>query len=275
MTYWHKLPLVLRAILVGLFVSTLGVAISGLVAVSIPMPYSFLVMTIILVLYWRYFSGSWGPESTKAIRKERTRSTTKLSTRTWTWAIIGALLIVLIEQAGLVFTFRLIEFPSDMFIQEYSFLNAVPTWAGWLYIIFISIVAGICEEFGFRGFMQQPIEKKYGPLVAISITSIMFVVLHLHQAWSSSILIHIFLISALFGVLAFYTQSLIPGIVGHFIMDICNFSFWWSDLFRQFDRETIFVTGADAHFVTWTSMLIIASGLFLYTIRIMKQDKKA
>jgi membrane protease YdiL (CAAX protease family) len=73
------------------------------------------------------------------------------------------------------------KFPVERFLQEYSFLDNVPSWAAWLVVIMISAVAAICEEIGFRGYMQVPLEKKYGPLKAISIVSIIFVLVHLHQ----------------------------------------------------------------------------------------------
>ena len=265
--YWQKIPILIRALVVGLFVSTLGITISGVVYATVPLQLCFVVMAVILVLYWKYFTGSWWPESTKEIRRIRTRTTERLSSGMWMWGLVGAGLIVLIEQAGLVFTFRLMEFPADLFIQEYAFLQEVPRWAGWMLIIFISLVAGVCEELGFRGYMQQPLETKYGPLIAITITSIVFVIVHLHQAWSASILIHIFLISALFGFLAYATQSIIPGIIGHFVMDIFNFSFWWSDLFKQFDRSPISTTGMDSHFLLWTFVLVLSLATFAWLIR--------
>ena len=51
-------------------------------------------------------------------------------------------------------------------------------------ILVVSLVAGICEEIGFRGYMQTPLEQKYGPVAGISITSLVFVVVHLHQTWA-------------------------------------------------------------------------------------------
>jgi membrane protease YdiL (CAAX protease family) len=44
--------------------------------------------------------------------------------------------------------------------------------------------AGICEETGFRGYMQRPIEQEHGPRIAIFISSLFFCVLHLTKAWA-------------------------------------------------------------------------------------------
>jgi membrane protease YdiL (CAAX protease family) len=42
-----------------------------------------------------------------------------------------------------------------------------------------ALVAGFCEEAAFRGYMQGPIERRYGPVVAILATGIAFGFAHL------------------------------------------------------------------------------------------------
>lgn len=269
---WNKIPLILRAIILGLVIGSIGIFTWLFLVSLIPMPWSFILMISFLWLYIKYFSGSWKPESTKLFRKQNFRKT-KLSLNTWLLSIIGIILIVLIEQSGLIVTFRLIEFPADKFLQEYSFLENVPVWIAWLVVIMISAVAGICEEIGFRGYMQVPLEKKYGPFISISIVSVVFVIVHLHQAWSGPIIFQIFFMSALFGSIAYYSNSLIPGIIAHFIMDICNFSFWWSNLGHQFDKKTISETGIDSHFIIWICVFLFCFVLFIYVMSKLKPNR--
>ena len=266
---WNKIPIVVRAILIGLSISTVGVLSWSVIATVVPMPWSFIIMIGLLWIYWKYFSGNWWPKSTKEFRKSNFRRT-KLSAKTWSMALLAAILIVVIEQSGLVVTFRIIEFPAAQFTTEYSFLEGIPLWAAWLLVIMISAVAGICEEVGFRGFMQKPLENRYGPIAAISIVSVVFVIVHLHQAWSGPVLLQIFFISALFGSIAYYSGSLIPGIVAHIIMDIFNFSFWWSNLGWQFNKMTIGETGIDNHFIFWLLILILSLVSFVYIMSRLK-----
>ncbi len=240
------------------------------IGTTLPLPWSFILMIGLLWAYLKYFSGSWGGERTRTIRADRFRKT-RLSRRTWILSILSIALIVLIEQSGLVVTFRMMEFPAERFSSEYDFINDIPVWAGWLAIIMISAVAGICEEVGFRGYMQVPLEKRYSPLLSITIVSVVFVLVHLHQAWSGPILLDIFFISVLFGSVAYYSGSLIPGIIAHFIMDIFNFAFWWTDLGGQFDRQAISTTGVDSHFIIWLFVLIISIAAFILTLRGFKQ----
>jgi membrane protease YdiL (CAAX protease family) len=130
-----------------------------------------------------------------------------------------------------------------------------------------SLVAGICEEIGFRGHMQVPLEKRYGPLPGIGIVSVAFVVLHLNQAWAPPSLLHIFAMSVMLGVLAYASGSLIPGIIGHTVMDIPNFAYWWTDVAGTFDRRPIAETGIDVHFVVWTLIFLASVALFSWAAR--------
>ena len=269
-SYWNKVPLILRSVILGLAISAIGVISWPVIGTIIPMPWSFIIMIGLLTIYILFFSGrKWHPKSAE-LRKVNFRGV-KLSNRQWIISLFAAALIVLIEQSGLVVTFRIIEFPAEMFTQAYSFLDNIPQWAGWLAVIMISIVAGICEEVGFRGYMQLPLENKYGPIAGIAIVSVVIVLVHLHQAWAGPIIIHIFLVSVLFGAIAYFSGSLIPGIIAHIVMDVFNFSFWWTTLGRQFSMDPINTTGVDSHFVVWTTIFIL--GCFGFII-LMSQMKK-
>jgi membrane protease YdiL (CAAX protease family) len=121
--------------------------------------------------------------------------------------------------------------------------------------------------------MQVPLEKRYSPLISISLVSVVFVLVHLHQAWSGTIIIHIFFISVLFGSIAYYSGSLIPGIIAHFIMDICNFSFWWTDLGGQFNKETLAQSGLDSHFIFWLAVLVLSLTSFIFILHRIDRRK--
>jgi len=120
--------------------------------------------------------------------------------------------------------------------------------------------------------MQAPLEKKYGPSGAIIITSVIFMLIHLSHSWAFPILPHIFFASVLLGILAYKTGSLIPGIVGHSILDIFDYSVWWSNITGGFHMQTIFKTGIDVHFIVWNLVFIFA--LFVF-FRLMRQSGRS
>ena len=263
--FWKKIPLVVRSILIGFIVSSLGVGIWVLLATRTPFPWSILTMAIILVIYWMYFSGKWHPVNTKAFRQYCSRQV-KLKRSTWIWGLLAALMIFLFMHAGWILTFRVVEFQPELF-KTSSYLNDLPAWSSWSIILMASMVAGICEEFGFRGYMQAPLEQKYGPVAGITITSLVFVVVHLHQAWASGMLVGIFAISFMIGYLAYASNSLLPGIIAHVSFDIINFSYWWSDVIGTYQRKPISMTGVDYHFIFAIIIVVLTVLLFIIIIR--------
>ena len=263
--FWMKVPLVIRSILSGFSVNTLGVGTWVLLIMFVPLPWSIVAMTIILILFWMYFSGKWKPSNTQAFRRFCIRQIS-LKRQVWIWGLMASIFLFLFLNSGLILTFRFVEFQPETF-KTATYLNDLPVWTAWSVILMASLVAGICEEIGFRGYMQAPLEQKYGSVVAISITSLVFVVVHLHQAWATGILVHIFVISFMIGYLAYSTNSLIPGIIAHFTFDIVNFSYWWSDVVGTFEHNPISITGVDKHFTITLIVVLLSTILFIAAIR--------
>ncbi len=254
---WNHLPLIVRAVSSGLFVSTVGVFTWGGMFTFFPSVWVILPMIFVLWVFWKFFSGNWGSNELAKSRKIWFRATT-LKSSNWKWGIAAAIFFVVIIQSSFVVTFRLIEFPAAKFTADYKAFDKFPLWAAWAILIMSSVVAGICEEAGFRGYMQAPLEKKHGAATAVIITSVFFTVVHLTHTWALPILPHIFFASVLLGILAWRSGSLIPGIIGHSILDIFDYSVWWTDLTGGFTHQTIFKTGFDIHFIIWVSIFLLA-----------------
>jgi membrane protease YdiL (CAAX protease family) len=211
-----------------------------------------------------YFAGSGWPVATREARRERFRAL-RLPRAVRAWSLAAAMLFVVVAQSSFVVTFRLVEFPAELFNQGFGF-DDIPPWIAWMFVVMASLAAGICEEVGFRGYMQVPLEKRYGPRVAIVITSLMFTILHLNQAWALPLLIHLFALGALFGILAHAAGSLIPSIVAHVVLDVFNFAYWWSDVAGRFEKRPLAETGIDAHFILWSLVLGASLALLVWTV---------
>ncbi|MBT8088898.1 MAG: CPBP family intramembrane metalloprotease [Gammaproteobacteria bacterium] len=264
--FWHRVPIVIRAVVIGFLVFAIAGSVAWTLVLSlIPPPWSILAMVAILWVYWRYFRGDWWPDSTRAFRKQCFRSTS-LPTKVWTWSLIAALTAAVLLQSILVVTFRIVEFPAEAWKLPYDF-SALPVWQVWMLLVLAAMVAGITEEIGFRGYMQVPLEERYGPVVAITIVSVVFTVAHFTQAWAGGIIIILFAISVVWGVLARVSGSLIPGIVSHASTDVVNFSYWWTDIAGSFDKEPISQTGIDTHFILSLTILLALVSLFAFAAR--------
>jgi membrane protease YdiL (CAAX protease family) len=267
---WNRLPVLFRALLSGFLVSSLGVAAWTICLTQFAAPWSIFPMIGFLWLYWKYFSGSRSSGKAGESKRRRFRSLT-LSPFQWKWGLGAAIAFVLIIQSSFVLTFRLIEFPSAQFTADYKILDKMPLGSAWVILIMSSIVAGICEETGYRGYLQVPLEKKYGSAIAIIISSIIFTLIHLNKTWATPIVPHIFFASVLLGILAYKSGSLLPGIIGHSILDIFNYSFWWSDLTGGFKKQTIFRTGIDLDFVVWSLGFLLGLLVFFLSINRLKR----
>lgn len=265
--FWMKIPLIIRSIILGFIVSSLGVGIWILMVTTTHSLWSIPIMAAMLILYWMYFSGKWNPSNTRAFRSFCIRKT-RLKKPVWTWGLLAAFSIFILMHVSWSFMFRLYEFQPEIF-KTSSYLNELPVWAAWSIIVMASLVAGICEEVGFRGYMQAPLEKKYGPVVGISITSIIFVLVHLHQAWAGGLAagMIIFGMSFIIGYLAYATKSLLAGIIAHVSFDIINFSYWWSDVIGTFEHKPISMTGIDSHFIVTTVVFFLCIILFIVSIK--------
>ena len=74
----------------------------------------------------------------------------------------------------------------------------------------------------------------------------------------------VFLSSILIGMLVMASNSLLPGIIAHFVVDISDFSYWWSDLAGRFEYRPIAETGIDAHVLIWLVVFISSVVLFCW-----------
>jgi membrane protease YdiL (CAAX protease family) len=271
---WNRLPLIVRAVLTGFLVSSVGVSLWSVMLAALPGAWPILPMIVILWLYWKFFSGGFSSGKRANLRRATFRST-KLQPGTWKWGLAAAALFVIVVQASFVVTFRLVDFPAAKFTADYKQLDAFPLWQAFAIIVMSSVAAAIAEEAGFRGYMQAPLEKKYGVTIAIVITSCVFTGIHLSHSWAPPIWPHIFFASVLLGILAYRTGSIIPGIIGHAILDIFDYSVWWTDLTGGFQKQTIFRTGVDLHFGIWVLIFMVALFGFFKVMIKLKGDKYA
>jgi membrane protease YdiL (CAAX protease family) len=79
-----------------------------------------------------------------------------------------------------------------------------------------SLVAGVVEEIAFRGYLQGPIERRHGPVAAILITGLLFAIAHFtHREVTWAVVPYLMAAAAVYGAIAYLTNSILPGIVLH------------------------------------------------------------
>jgi len=273
---WAKVPFSLRAITSGLLLTLVAVNVWPLLLLNLGLPLAAFTEAIFLGLFLWWTSGGGPPRTTAAARATAFRSRT-LSPRQWLWGLIAAFFFAATVHASIVLLFRFVSFPVAAFRHGYdiSFIPSQPL--RWLAVVVSATSAGICEETGFRGYMQRPIEQRHGAPVAILVSSLFFMALHLTKAWATPGMVPIVLgAGVLLGLLAWSCGSLIPGMIGHVVMDMGLFAYWWTGIAGDFTARTITDTGVDRPFVIACAAFTISLFMVLFAIaRLLRGAKVA
>jgi membrane protease YdiL (CAAX protease family) len=257
-----KLSTISLAILYGLLIFgfTANVWPIFLLHLGVPLASCAEVMFLAVLVWWA--SGGGPPRTWKSARILNFRATS-LSGAQWAWGFLAAIFFAVTVHASIVLLFRVVPFPLAQFRRGYnfSFIPTVPL--RWLAVVISAASAGICEEIGFRGYMQRPIERRVGKTVAILISSTLFMLVHLTKGWASIGMVPIVLgAGLLLGLLAWSSNSLIPCMIGHTLMDVGLFAYWWTGVAGDFTARPIHETGVDSFF-------IVACVVFLFSLLIV------
>jgi membrane protease YdiL (CAAX protease family) len=240
-----QLLVIVRALIVGLLVGMIAANVWPLLLLNLGMPVAAVAEIVFLGAYVWWASGSGPPRSLKAVRADLFR-VRPLSASQWSWGLIAALSFAATVHAALVLLFRIVPFPAAAFHRGYDFSFIPSHQMQWLACIVSALSAGICEETGFRGYMQRPIEKSSGPVIAIAISSLAFMLIHLTKDWALIGMVPIVLgAGVLLGALARAAGTLVFGILGHWFMDIGLFAYWWTQIAGAFSQRPIAETGVD------------------------------
>lgn len=97
----------------------------------------------------------------------------------WGMAIFAGLLGFAALVPGLAVLSRLVTLPQTS--QPIDVPPQMPFVTVFLLLVMASIVAGVVEEAAFRGYMQGPIERRHGPVVAILLMGALFGLAHYAQ----------------------------------------------------------------------------------------------
>ncbi len=246
---WTKLPISFRAIVSGVLIALVAANVWPLLLLKLGVPLAAAAEAIFLALYVWWAAGGGPPQAVRAARAEAFRRG-RLSPVQWFWGVIAAVFFAVTIHASIVLLFRFVPFPMAAFRQGYD-LTFIPSLRlKWVAIVFSAVSAGICEETGFRGYMQRPIERRHGAPIAILVSSLFFMALHLTKSWATAGMVPIiFGAGVLLGLLAWSSGSLIPCMIGHVLMDVGLFAFWWTGVAGDFTARPIHETGVDRQFL--------------------------
>ena len=259
-------PARLSAILAGVLIAIAAANVWPLLLSSLQALLAAIIEIAFLALFIWWARGGGPPRALRTARINAFRRTA-LSSQEMLWGVLAALSFAVTVHASIVLLFRFIPYPAVAFRQGYD-LSFIPTQQmRWLAVVISAASAAICEEIGFRGFLQQPLESRYSVPVAVLTSSLLFTALHLTKSWALLGMVPIvFGAGVLLGLIAWSAQSLIPGIVGHLVMDVGLFAYWWTGIAGDFSQRPIGETGVDQPFVITICIFVISLLIVLSAI---------
>lgn len=267
-----RIPTVLQAIAAGFFVAAIAANVWLLFLQHLSVPPASVSEVFFLALFLWWARGGGPPRALREARSKAFRST-QLTPRQWLWGLIASFFFAVTIHAAIVLLFRLVPYPVEEFRHGYD-LSFIPSQSlRWIAVIVSAASAAICEETGFRGFMQQPIERRHGVSIAVVISSFFFTALHLTKAWALLGMIPIvFGAGILLGSLAWSVRSLIPGFIGHFVMDVGLFAYWWTGIAGTFIARTIKETGIDGPFLLACCAFATSLSIVVFSISKLRES---
>ncbi len=219
---WRRVPLPIRAPINGLLVFlVLQAGASSLLVLNVHalphVPWSVPISLFYLWIVFRWLGGRWAPSSTADARRNGLRAR-GIGAAGWRdVSQVVALLVVFILAVAML-NYRIIAVPEDPDV-----LPSLPWWTLLPMLIMVSIVAGVSEESGFRGYMQGPLESRYGPGLAITVTAVLFWVAHLNHPSGPARFPSLLTIGITLGALTYVVRSIVPAIVAHAVADTIAF----------------------------------------------------
>jgi membrane protease YdiL (CAAX protease family) len=192
---------------------------------GVAVPWAVAPAALYLWAYWQFIGGRWGGAAATATRRRNLRANA-LSRRVWGASLLAGLLGFGSLVALLVLAARLVPLPASAPIVTPPGMPAVTALA---LIVMGAIVAGVIEEAAFRGYMQGPIERRYGLSVAILVNGTVFGLLHFpsHPADVLWMLPYYIAVSAVYGALTWAANSILPALVLHAAGDVVVLTRWW------------------------------------------------
>jgi membrane protease YdiL (CAAX protease family) len=270
---WQRLPVVVRAVLAGAAVSVAGIIpwvlfVSANQKVLLSVPWAIVPTALYLWMFWRYLRGEGWPRSTAEARRSSLRANA-LSADVWGMSIFAGMLglMALLPLVGLMG--RLVRMPSEA--QSIHAPPGMPFVTVFLLLVMASIVAGVVEEAAFRGYMQGPIERRHGPIVALLLSGSLFGLAHYtHHPDSMFAMMPFYLaVVAIYGGLAYLTNSILPSLVLHAGGDVFSLTRLWATGQPEWQVSStapklIWETGPDAGFWGYVTALVILGGAALW-----------
>jgi membrane protease YdiL (CAAX protease family) len=259
------LGVIARAVLIGMLVMLAGTIPRNLVfAANLryypSVPWAVPLTAVYLWFFWQYLNGTGPPGPTVEERRTSLRAN-RVSGRVWAWALLAGGLGIVTLVLALRVANRLVVLPQ----QRLPDLGHLPNLTVVCLLLMAAAVAGVVEEAAFRGYMQGPIERRYGLAAAILVTGTMFAVAHLD--FTLILWPYYVAVAAIYGTVTHLTDSILPAVVLHMSGNIYSNLDLWLQGRAEWQASSgpatlIWTTGVDASFwLAVIAFLVVAAAM--------------
>ncbi len=251
--------------ILALFISLLPSSIwSALLVANLrttpAIPWAVIIMAVILWRTWKYLGGEGWPRNTSEARHSYLRAN-PVSGQVFAWAVLAGLLSIMALVGFWIVLFQLVKAPGNA-LPDFS---AYPLLTVVLVLLMAPLVGALAEEAGFRGYFLVALQRELGGPAAIVIAALVISPGHaLTQGFVWTTMLFYFFVDVMFGVLAYLTNSILPGIVVHSIGLLTFFTLVW-----PYDkaRQLVWEGGADPWFWVHAAQMIIFTALAILAFR--------
>lgn len=246
--------------------------------VGVSVPWAALPMAAYLWGYWTFIRGDWGSPEHAATRRHDLRANA-LSGDLWPVALVAGLVGFGALFALITVMARLVPLPQSAQIPTPAGMPAVTML---VLLTMASVVAGVTEEAAFRGYMQTPIEERYGLPLAILVNGTMFGLLHFPNHPDSVLVMlpYYIAVAAVYGGLTWAANSILPSLVLHVGGDIWSLGRLWMTGRPEWQLSSsppalIRETGVDGGFLVAIASLAMLTGLTVAGYRAVRRMRLA
>jgi membrane protease YdiL (CAAX protease family) len=254
------------AALACLGVASLGTVTWGpLVAANLRLtpavPWALPAECLALALIWAWLGGRWRPSRWANARRSLLRSRV-VSRAAFGWAAVaGGLSLVALAGLWIVLE-RMTGAGGNPTLPSAAVYPAITIAA---VIVGASLVSPLTEEAAFRGYGQVLLERRFPPVAAVALSSLLFTLYHgPTQGFQPSKIAFYFIVGVVFGTIAYLTGSVLPAIPVHIAGDLLFFTSIWP---YDAGRTLVWAHGADPGFWLNVAQTLVFAGLAIVAFR--------
>jgi membrane protease YdiL (CAAX protease family) len=221
-------------------------------------PWSVVVMTLLLIAGAQFLRGRWGSPATAAARRQSLRATV-VSREMFAWAwLAGALSIVALVGVWIVLA-SIVRMPGSVLPD----LSTYPRVTAGLAVTMGALISPLCEQAGIWGYWQEGLERRWSGATAIVVASVTFALLPhppAGMAFGPKVMFF-FLAGLIFSTMAYLSNSILPAIPIHGLGLLLFFALVWPN---DPARPLVGVSGTDSWFWIHVAQVVVFAALAVW-----------